>query len=245
MRYLRCYEAWRPNIRERIRVDALDRLEELWPEILTQFPCQVGDTKKFHTLLLQIADLIAGQVESNLPGYEDPVHEAVTDDFTEEQEELYIFLDNAVQDIFIALHPKYGTTSGDISPEEVWRLEKHLEDLTYLLLPTQTNEGFFHSEDDINAILDRAPDFSDSDLAILKNFANEDSDVRELLIKMKACTAQFQALKDRMGKNPDRETYMKEWWVLHDEMSGYEHLLKHEYGIKDPLILWQYEAKYL
>lgn len=116
--------------------------------------------------------------------------------------------------------------------------------------------SFFYSEDDINKILDKIngsgyKSLSDSERSILLNYSKDDSDIHEILIKLKDIRDKFRKLNSEIqslmqkGKQQyAKEKFQKEWLVLNNQAMKYEYLLRYLYKIEDPNDLYSYEVKH-
>lgn len=119
------------------------------------------------------------------------------------------------------------------------------------------NESFFHTEKQINDILDKIAkigynNISDSDKSILNNYSKDDKDIHNILLEMRKITNKFREINaeidaafKRNASDHELDKLKNKWMSYHYEMSKYENLLRYVYKIKDPIKLWQYEEKFL
>lgn len=131
-----------------------------------------------------------------------------------------------------------------------------IHDLVRLIVRQRLSEGYFHSESDINAILDKISrdgyeSLDDSERAILDNFSKNDADIEDIVRKKLDLTKLFIALRSRENwfqtgvpfkKNKRAQAYMSMWSRLSKKMQKYEYLLRYLYKL-DPEQLRSYERK--
>lgn len=128
LQYLKTLEAFMSNeTHELIKKDALEMLNDMIIEIKVEFPIEIKNIELLNKTLNELADLIAKQVNYNLP--EKDVNES------KEWDDLYKFISEYVDfTIFVELHQKYNTMSGDIDPMDSFRLSELYTQITDQLL---------------------------------------------------------------------------------------------------------------
>lgn len=117
--------------------------------------------------------------------------------------------------------------------------------------------SFFFGEEDINKILDKISEvgyenLDASDKAILKNYSNNDEDIKSVILAKRKLEKEHEKVNKEMdailkGGCSTRETqpYVDAWVELRSKIKNYEDILEKTYKIKDPALIYNFEKKYI
>jgi hypothetical protein len=93
---------------------------------------------------------------------------------------------------------------------------------------------------EIDTLLDKSPEeWDESDIAILKSYATDDEEIKDILKTIKSYTNKFKELNKKLslasnkGYNKPPKELMDKWVELSRKLSTYENILKNKFKVVD------------